>query len=170
MIATKSDMNACYQAVKNFDEAEAVLLRAVEIMASLCTHDIYDAMGKVRDRRGEFDQAIRSFRTMNQAPVVPQSISEYLGDRTQAKYASRAARAQGKAEEPWWNETGVPGAVQRPVDDDGVEGLRGDLSEVAFEASEAWVSAARRVLEKRKHAPSMGDGGSRGALVDSRVP
>ena len=144
MIATKSDMNACYQAVKQFDEVEAVLLRALEIMKSMCSHDIYEAMDKVTTRRGEYDQAIRVYRKRDQAPIVPEAtVGEFLGDRMQAKYARRAAhrsamlRDDKRATPSPWQE-GERGAVQTPIDDDaGVEELRSDLTEVAFETAEA---------------------------------
>ena len=143
MIATKSDMNACYKAIQQFDETETVLLQAIDIMASMCTHDIYEALDKLKDRRGEFDTAIRAFRKRDRGPVLPETVGEFLGNRMQAqrdrRVARRSERVQAhrdhKAGAPWWE--GERGAVQTPIDDDaGVEELRSDLTEVAFEAAE----------------------------------
>ena len=143
MIATKSDMNACYKATKQLDEAEAVLLQAIDIMASMCSRDIYNALDKLKDRRDEFETAILRFRKGAQEPSLPGSVSEYLDGRREQLRSARLARMKespadrflesvrrADSEEPWWNET-------RRRSDAGVEELRSDLTEAAFEAVEA---------------------------------
>lgn len=112
-VNTKTDMNACYTALKQHDEVIADLLRTEKMLEGLGIrpYDTTEAINILSRQRAEYETAIREYRQSTVRVSLPQPIGAFFERREEERIERSKAHRVMRDEGEWWQGE----RVERPL-------------------------------------------------------